>query len=513
MSTILAHALRTKNGALVGTTGARFMLSWRSDDEEWHQKMLDCVKGEKHLWWNPSSADRTPEFLLSEKSVDSFVQQSQSLGSGIVDGKKTESEEPFSSGSVASKNDLSVSKSEEPFSSGSVASKNALSVSSSFQAKIDPDQSPSYMVVEKLDEQDAEKIWEMYGNADPKMKPKFSYQDLKKTSLQLHREICTPLCIQIALKTFHDQEIPSKEGAENLFFSYLDHLVTPALDATGNIGPLLDLFGAKILSVKQNKFLLSDFTSPQHKEFLYATPKSALDILVEEGVVTRDRRLSRSDICSFTVEKVAEHVLGRIIAQETSSHTPRDLARRANSLRDLTLMQGAVAAAIEIKIEKNIDYLIEFIDEVDDLKLASSIAGRALGSYLLRQGEASAPSVAQQLLENPTSSDFTVALSAVRYLRDEDPGTSIEFAFLNQIKEEISEKVVEGGEVALTARLLAVAYAECLGYQNENSESYEVFDSPEEWLRGLITRCENNNLKSLELCELNFQLGKIFVSK
>ena len=494
---IIAQARRTRENGF----GARFLLSWRSDEPQWAETMRESLR-ETNLWWNPA----TKPLIQSTSSYNNAIQIKRvgQQSDHALSPKTKENESQMES---------STSATSEVESSGTIES-SAIDSSEIDHEQSDPFRSeanPPVMVIERLNDQECQAIWQRYCDSGEGHSPRFEYSDLLVRSVWLHREICSPLSVRIALQTFDDQECPNRMQAESLFFLYLERLESDKRGANQSIKKLLHLLGNLVIKHKSRRIQFSAIADQGERELIYGNPESAMDILERAGVVTVIRTADNliNSYCEFTDDRVAEHVIGRILAQEVEAKVPVGLANRAKGLYDLVLMQGSVAAAIDLIVgRENIQYLFDFVDEVPP-ELAS-IAGRALGAFLLRAGELEAPSIARGLFEKQTESDIAVAEKAVKYLRaEEDSGAAIEYAFLHEIREEIATRATSSNDHSPDACALATAYAECLTTRMEHSESSEsvggVLDSGVDWLRALVESKDPVHEDSLS--ELQFQLG------
>ena len=453
LADILQEARRSKERGV----GARFVLSWRTDDRAWIEPAL----AEQALWWDPNT--QRSASLQGSRSQDDWsaqlsrMRESLRAGGGASEQRPQDGVSPDAQS--ASPRDLETdggmkASREEADPSVTSAAPQPLTAE---DERFDRTSSLPALLVPPLHDDEAAHIWERYREREPhRLNPRFSLEDLGQSSRWVRRTLTSPLGIRIALETFHDSEVPTNEQAEGLFFAFLAHLERGPLGES--VRRLLDLVAKLVLDRRRNHVELREIEAAGAGELLFATPESAMDRLTRRGVLTMLRSDDGHDACAFTVERVAEHALGRLLAGTEGVSDPAWLARQTTLLQELPLSKGAIEAALGLLATRHgIEFVFRFVDAVPPEHAA--IAGRALGAHLLRSGEQAAFRIARGLLAERTGSDFEVARSAAEYLwQVEDADASIELAFLEAVVDDALDAFLVGDT---SAGELLRHYARC----------------------------------------------------
>ncbi len=481
LSDILQQAHRSRERGV----GARFLISWRTDDRAWIEPAL----AERALWWDPG-AQRVAS-VRTTGSRDDWGTQLAALRERLRPAGSDTRETPRTSVATDGQAQAAPNRSGSgptgpaPELDRGTAGETPAGSHANDRAAAHP-----ALRVPALDDAEAARIWERYREREPhRLNPGFSLEDLGRSSRWAHRALASPLGIRIALETFHEREVPSSDEAESLFFSFLSHL------ERGSTGPavrrLLDTVSRLVLASRRNRVELREIEAAGGSDLLFATPESAMDRLVRRGVLSMLRSPDGRDACAFTVERVAEHALGRVLSEADEASDPSWLANRAVQLQDLTLSKGAVEAALHLLSDRHgIDYVFRFVDAVPSEH--AGIAGRALGAHLLRSGPDGAADVAEGLLSQRTDSDFEVARAAADYLWwSEGADAAVELAFLDAVAEPALEAFLSGNE---TAGEVLRQYAQCL-IQHHHASSEDDAPAGEasgsiEWLEDVLRRAE-----------------------
>lgn len=453
LADILDEARRSRERGV----GARFVLSWRTDDSTW----IEPAFAQQALWWDPN-APRSASLPDTRGQAD-WKAQLAKMREGLRssgdaghqksgDGLPTNAQAP--SGPVL---ETVASTKDAPQESVEAAIEASLPIPAAEDERFDRSRALPALLVRPLHDDEAARIWERYREREPhRLNPGFSLEELGQSSRWVLSTLSSPLGIRIALETFHGSEVPTNEQAEALFFAYLTHLERGPLGAS--VRRLLDLVAQLVIDRRRNHVELREIEAAGGSDLLFATPESAMDRLTRRGVLTMLRSDEGHDACAFTVERVAEHALGRRLASAGDASDPAWLARQTVLLQELPISKGAIEAALGLLASRHgISFVFRFVDAVPPEHAA--IAGRALGAHLLRDGEQAAFKIARGLLAERTRSDFEVARSAAEYLwQVEAADASIELAFLEAVVDEALDAFLAGDT---SAGALLRHYARC----------------------------------------------------
>jgi tetratricopeptide (TPR) repeat protein len=443
LADILREARRTKERGV----GARFVLSWRTDDRGWIEPALS----DRNLWWDPNA--QRPASLPVKREQDDWsaelsrVREALRAGNGAAEPARDNGSSARAQSTDGNAPETDGGMKDTRGEANVTATADELTASAAEDERFDRAANLPALLVPPLSDDEAALIWERYREREPqRLNPRFSLEDLGQSSRWVRRTLTSPLGIRIALETFHDSEVPSNEQAEGLFFAFLTHLERGRLG--DSVRRLLDLMARLVLQRRRNRVELRELEAAGGSELLFATPDSAMDLLTRRGVLTMLRSDEEHDACAFTVELVAEHALGRNLAGAEEASDPSSLGRQAVLLQDLPLSKGAIEAALRLLVARNgIEFLFQFVDAVPPEH--AFIAGRVLGAHLLRSGEQAAFRIARGLLAERTRSDFEVARSAADYLwQVEDADASIELAFLEALVDDALDAFLTGDPAA-----------------------------------------------------------------
>ena len=435
-------------GGLQTGRGPRFALSWRTEDDAWMQSAL----GERSLWWTPPSStamQQLDEWLGRDESADS--------GDGGIDSMARHGEDRGMSAKSSRRHRAAAprGRADRTRSSSDADSEGA-------------DRSP-FVAITAFTEQEVAEAWDRYRDREQqRMCPRFDWRTLDRECPELSWDLRNPLRMRIAMECYHDRDLPEHLRVEEVFESYLD-MLRGGLPGD-SVAALLSLLGEMMFESRSTRFDKADLERRDIALVYGGKPLSAFDFLERAGVLSVLDEQGRTAF-TFTVERVAEQVLGEHLASLPDAETPAGLARLANDLpgSEFMLGPGAIRVALRLRVaEQGRDFLYDFIDAQPES--VGQLAGGALAAVIVSGGESGAASIAEELLADPTDADFEVAERAAIYFYRRSQ-FAIERAFLEPFVGGEHRARIESSTAAAD---LAVEYIDCL----LSGETHHAADPP-----------------------------------
>lgn len=434
--------------ALERHAGPRFAISWRTEDAAWMENALS----ESSLWWMPSSS-----------AVLNSIRDWLAANEGTTRDQQTGEDGKVSSslvgrfGEKAPSDDAGIHQGDgKPGREDSASERLGKSRSGLHKgASADSQERQPFVTVKSFEEHEVAAAWERYRTLDPqRMAPRFEWQRLREECPELAWDLRNPLRMRIAMECYHERELPAHLRVEEVFETYLDSL----RGRMRGVADLLAILGEMMLETRQNRFEVADLERRGRFDLVYAgSPMSAFDFLVRAGMLSVLDEQGRKAF-TFTVERVAEQVLGEHIAALPDAETADSLARLANDIpgEHLILGPGAIRVALRLRVAtQGRDFLYDFID-AQPLDVGRLAAG-ALADLVVSAGEAGAASIAEELLGSPTSADFEAAANTADFFARRD-AHAVAIAFLDPFV--ATDRLVHVA-TAIQAGNVAVKYVLC----------------------------------------------------
>ncbi len=281
--------------------------------------------------------------------------------------------------------------------------------------------------LDSLTPTDAAQIWER-ARRDPRgsARPRFDWSALAEIAPDLATEGLNPLCLRMLLEAFRDQAKPTDLAPDQLFEAFLNR----PRELSNDVPALLTVLAEDMLARRSARFSIRELEHAGHGQLLWQRTDSswsALEHLVRHDILTRiSDGQAFVDVYvdyTFTMDRVAEQVLGEHLAVTAEAATGPSLARLSDELvrASFNLGPGAVRVALRRRSTRDRSFLIGFIDAGPEQvgSLAGDVVARLLMAELAIAPDRRRPerrSLLDSMLAEPTLHDLSVMDAALEWL-------------------------------------------------------------------------------------------------